>query len=91
MSSPGTNSFSFVGAGSHTSAAHRYNNRTYRIDDIDWNKTPRSKFTKRTGEQISYIDYYRNTYSRDMITELDQVTVRDLPIFLLLLPFCHSL
>jgi aubergine-like protein len=53
----------------------RYNNRTYRIDDIDWHKSPRSKFTKKTGEQISYIDYYRNTYSRNMITELEQVTV----------------
>lgn len=50
----------------------RYNNRTYRIDDIDWHKSPRSKFTKKTGEQISYIDYYRNTYSRNMITELEQ-------------------
>lgn len=37
----------------------RYNNRTYRIDDIDWNKTPRDSFTLASGEEITFMDYYR--------------------------------
>lgn len=37
----------------------RYNNRTYRIDDIDWNKTPRDSFTLASGEDITFVDYYR--------------------------------
>jgi aubergine-like protein len=31
----------------------RYNNRTYRIDDIDWNKTPNSTFATRGDEMVS--------------------------------------
>ncbi|XP_014469139.1 PREDICTED: piwi-like protein 1 isoform X2 [Dinoponera quadriceps] len=41
-----------------TSVLTRYNNRTYRIDDIDWDKTPKHKFSK-NGEDISLIDYYK--------------------------------
>ncbi|PKU30702.1 piwi-like 2 [Limosa lapponica baueri] len=37
----------------------RYNNRTYRIDDIDWNKTPRDSFTLASGQEITFVDYYR--------------------------------
>ena len=37
----------------------RYNNRTYRIDDIDWEKTPRDSFTLGSGEEITLVDYYR--------------------------------
>lgn len=37
----------------------RYNNRTYRIDDIDWNKTPRDSFALPSGEEITFVDYYR--------------------------------
>lgn len=37
----------------------RYNNRTYRIDDIDWEKTPRDSFTLGSGEEITFVDYYR--------------------------------
>jgi aubergine-like protein len=50
----------------------RYNNRTYRIDEIDWKRNPRSTFVKRTGEKISYVEYYRKTYDRAMITDLEQ-------------------
>lgn len=35
-----------------------YNNRTYRIDDVDWNSNPRSTFQKSDGSAISYVDYY---------------------------------
>ncbi|XP_040545319.1 piwi-like protein 2 [Gallus gallus] len=47
----------------------RYNNRTYRIDDIDWEKTPRDSFTLGSGEEITFVDYYSKTYG---------ITVREL-------------
>ncbi|XP_003391478.2 PREDICTED: piwi-like protein 1, partial [Amphimedon queenslandica] len=40
----------------------RYNNRTYRVDDIDWEKTPASTFKTSTGEEISFITYYKKAY-----------------------------
>jgi len=49
----------------------RYNNRTYRIDDIDWNLNPGSTFTKRTGETLSYFNYYASVYEKNL-TELEQ-------------------
>ncbi|XP_078522505.1 piwi-like protein 2 [Lissotriton helveticus] len=47
----------------------RYNNRTYRIDDIDWNKTPKEKFTMADSSEISFIEYYSKNYG---ITVKDQ-------------------
>jgi aubergine-like protein len=49
----------------------RYNNRTYRIDDIAWNMTPNSTFTKRSGEALSYVKYYAVAYNKT-ISELEQ-------------------
>lgn len=40
-----------------SSVLTRYNNRSYRIDDIAWDKTPKYKFLRK-GEEISLIDYY---------------------------------
>lgn len=37
----------------------RYNNRTYRIDDIDWSKTPQDTFTLASGEDVTFVSYYR--------------------------------
>lgn len=37
----------------------RYNNKTYRIDDIEWSIKPTDTFQKRDGTQISYEDYYK--------------------------------
>lgn len=37
----------------------RYNNRTYRIDDIEWTKSPKDAFTLADGSQTTFIDYYR--------------------------------
>ncbi|XP_013106819.2 protein piwi [Stomoxys calcitrans] len=39
-----------------------YNNRTYRINDIDFHKTPRETFNMK-GENISFIDYYYKKYN----------------------------
>lgn len=38
----------------------RYNNKTYRIDDILFDKNPADKFSYgRSGTEISYAEYYR--------------------------------
>ena len=37
----------------------RYNNRTYRVDDIAWDKNPQSTFVDHTGKAITFIDYYK--------------------------------
>nr|AJW77406.1 piwi-like protein 2 [Alitta virens] len=42
----------------------RYNNKTYRVDDIDWNQTAESTFKKDDGTEYSYIDYYREQYGK---------------------------
>lgn len=35
-----------------------FNNATYRIDDVDFDKTPRSTFPK-NGQEVSFVDYYQ--------------------------------
>ncbi|XP_058864602.1 piwi-like protein 2 isoform X2 [Acipenser ruthenus] len=48
-----------------------YNNRTYRVDDIDWTKSPKDKFTMADGSETTFIDYYSKNYGI-IIKELDQ-------------------
>jgi len=63
-----------------------YNRKTYRIDDIKWDMTPRSKFSvivelKNGGKeekQLSYMDYYRDRYGQS-ISHLDQPLLVSLP------------
>lgn len=45
-----------------------YNNRTYRVDDVDFNSSPSSTFDQK-GQQVSYIDYYQQRY---------QLVIRDI-------------
>ncbi|XP_043938048.1 piwi-like protein 2 [Protopterus annectens] len=40
----------------------RYNNRTYRIDDIEWKKCPQDRFTMSDGKSITFLEYYRTNY-----------------------------
>ncbi|NXD07268.1 PIWL1 protein, partial [Nothocercus nigrocapillus] len=49
----------------------KYNNKTYRVDDIDWDANPKCTFKKADGSEISYIDYYKMQYNQD-ITDLNQ-------------------
>ncbi|KAM4037637.1 piwi-like protein 2 [Anomaloglossus baeobatrachus] len=49
----------------------RYNNRTYRIDDIEWNKSPNDVFTMSDGTNISFVDYYSKNYGIT-VKEVDQ-------------------
>ena len=52
---------------------HRYNHKTYKIDDIAWDKTPLSTFSKRDGKEISLIDYYQEVKCRSFDTKsIDQ-------------------
>lgn len=46
----------------------RYNNRTYRIDDIDWDSNPKSTFVM-NGKDVSYIDYYMSHYNIEIKDE----------------------
>lgn len=43
----------------HVLVAHRYNNKTYRVDDIDWDQNPKSTFKKADGSEVSFLEYYR--------------------------------
>ncbi|XP_066994690.2 piwi-like protein Ago3 isoform X2 [Anabrus simplex] len=40
----------------------RYNNKTYRVDDIMWDQNPSHTFTSSSGEQLSFMDYYKKQY-----------------------------
>ena len=42
----------------------RYNNRTYRIDEIAWDKHPDDEFEGRNGEKTSYVKYYSERYNK---------------------------
>ncbi|XP_075154889.1 piwi like RNA-mediated gene silencing protein aubergine [Haematobia irritans] len=39
-----------------------YNNKTYRVDDVDFQSSPMSKFSTKDGE-ISYLQYYKTRYN----------------------------
>jgi len=49
----------------------RYNNKTYRIDDIDWEKNPTHTFSKADGSKISFQEYYEKAYEHK-VTDLKQ-------------------
>ncbi|XP_026198320.1 piwi-like protein 1 isoform X2 [Anabas testudineus] len=49
----------------------KYNNKTYRIDDIAWDHTPNNTF-KRGDTDISFKNYYKTQYGLD-ITDGNQV------------------
>lgn len=49
----------------------RYNNRTYRIDAIEWNKSPKDTFTLMDGTKTTFVEYYSKNYGI-AIKEMDQ-------------------
>ncbi|KFV63354.1 Piwi-like 1 [Dryobates pubescens] len=49
----------------------KYNNKTYRIDDIDWDGNPKRTFRKADGSEISFVEYYKRQYNQE-ITDLNQ-------------------
>jgi len=44
----------------------RYNNKTYRVDDIDWNQSPKSTFATHRDGEVSFKDYYKKQYAIDI-------------------------
>lgn len=40
----------------------KYNNQTYRINDVKWNASPSNEFPTKDGP-ITYIDYYKTVSS----------------------------
>ncbi|XP_010347563.1 piwi-like protein 3 [Saimiri boliviensis] len=49
----------------------KYNNRTYRVDGIDWGQSPLDTFNKSDGTKITYIDYYKQQH-KEIITVMTQ-------------------
>jgi aubergine-like protein len=49
----------------------KYNKQIYRIDDIDFTQSPKSKFTMEDGKDVSYVDYYKTKYNFQ-VTDMDQ-------------------
>lgn len=47
-----------------------YNNKTYRVDDIDWSQNPSCTFDTKEGLK-SYVEYYKAQYEKD-IRDLNQ-------------------
>ncbi|KAL6255908.1 hypothetical protein P5V15_013149 [Pogonomyrmex californicus] len=43
-----------------------YNNHTYRIEDVDFDASPSSTFPMKSGQHISYQEYYKNKYRIDI-------------------------
>ncbi|KAK2902445.1 piwi-like protein 2 [Channa argus] len=56
----------------------RYNNRTYRIDAIEWDKSPKDTFTLMNGTQTTFVEYYSKHYGIT-IKEIDQPLLRHRP------------
>ena len=45
----------------------RYNNSTYRIDEIAWDKHPSDEFEGRKNEKISYLKYYADKFNKAIL------------------------
>lgn len=60
----------------------RYNNKTYRIDDIDWSVKPTDTFQKRDGTEITYVDYYKQVGLFPLHPHLPSSELREVSLFL---------
>ncbi|KAM4046062.1 piwi-like protein 1 isoform 2-T4 [Anomaloglossus baeobatrachus] len=56
----------------------KYNNKTYRIDEIAWNMSPSSTFKKADGTEISFVDYYKNQYN-EQVKDMSQPLIVNIP------------
>ncbi|CAF4441385.1 unnamed protein product [Rotaria sp. Silwood2] len=52
-----------------------YNHKTYKIDDIAWDKTPQITFSRRDGKDISLIDYYQERYQLQIVDHTQPLLV----------------
>ena len=53
----------------------RYNNKTYRVDDIDWNKHPTDYFEKQDGSRITFKEYYAAAYQKTPTDDLQPMLI----------------
>ena len=53
----------------------RYNNKTYRLDDIAWDANPMSSFNMTDGSEMTYYDYYQKHYGKD-ISKMFSITTQ---------------
>ena len=58
--------------------ATRYNNQTYRVDEINWEKTPSDEFDGRNGQKMSYQKYYAEKYNK-VIRDPNQPLIITIP------------
>nr|DBA32427.1 TPA: hypothetical protein GDO54_000221 [Pyxicephalus adspersus] len=63
----------------------KFNNRTYRVDEIAWNMTPLSTFRKSDGTEISFAKYYKAVSLTDKMRN-DFRVMRDLAVYTRLAP-----
>ncbi|XP_004430170.1 PREDICTED: piwi-like protein 3 [Ceratotherium simum simum] len=49
----------------------KHNNRTYRVDAINWEETPKATFKKSDGKRITFVEYYKQQYDTQ-VTDLTQ-------------------
>lgn len=54
-----------------------YNNKTYKIDDINWASTPKDTFSTRKGD-VTFVEYYKTHYDHT-VTDLYQPLLVSLP------------
>lgn len=52
-----------------------YTNKTYNIDDIDFTMTPRSSFKSLSGDEQTFLDYYKNKYNISIKDERQMMLV----------------
>eukprot|EP00795_Rhopilema_esculentum_P015072 gene15072-6238_t len=53
----------------------RYNNKTYKIDDIAWDKNLSHSFAKRDGSKITMRQYYKEAYDKDLTNDQQPLLV----------------
>nr|XP_019611125.1 PREDICTED: piwi-like protein 3 [Rhinolophus sinicus] len=53
----------------------KFNNKTYRVDAINWKETPETEFKKSDGTKITFVEYYKRQYNV-------QVTVLNQPLLM---------
>ncbi|NWV74816.1 PIWL1 protein, partial [Dasyornis broadbenti] len=53
----------------------KYNNRTYRIDDIDWDNNPKGTFRKSDGSEMSFVEYYKKQYNLEISDWMQPVLI----------------
>ena len=50
-----------------------YNKKTYRVDEVDFDKTPMSTFhLRKEDREVTYLEYYRSRYPEATITDMNQ-------------------